>query len=146
MHTQSEVYYLTAQFTVLCVPVLDMDIPEKQCPICYEVFPGLTRMCRDSTQHEACGSCVQRLKEQNMTCAMCRGPLHDHVYPTLPLHTFVHMVQIDMHFWTPRDWDRFNAATAEERAELFNWYLGLFRQANPHVIIGFEIEAVNMPN
>ena len=140
----SQVYYLTAQVTVLCVPVLDMDNPEKQCPICYEDFPDLTRMCRDSTLHEACGPCVQRLKERNMTCAVCRGPLHGHVYPTLTHGEFLHMVHMDMLFWTTHDWERFNTATAEERAQLFNLYLAIFRQENPNVIIGFQIDAVNV--
>ena len=125
---------------------MNMDTPKKQCPICFEDFPDLTRMCRESALHEACEPCVQRLKEQNMTCAVCRGPLHGHVYPTLTYDFFMDMVYLDMSFWTPQDWARFNGATNEERAELFNWYLGLFRGANPNVIIGFRFDAVRLRN
>ena len=121
-----------------------MDTPEKQCPICYEDFPDLTRMCRNSTLHEACAPCVQRLKEQNTTCAVCRGPLHDHVYPTLTHSVFMHMVQIDMAGWTQRDWEVFHGLTDEERGQLFNLFLSIFRRENPNVIVRFRFDAVGL--
>ena len=74
----------------------------------------------------------------------CRGPLHDHVYPTLTHSIFMQMVQSDMAGWTQQDWARFYAATNEERAQLFNLFLALFRQENPNVIVGFHFDAVGL--
>ena len=114
------------------------------CPICFDNYHALTRMCRTSTQHEACGWCVQQLKTQHKSCAICRGPLHDHVYPTLTQEAFLELVQSVISGWTQQQWDAFQAQTPEVRAQLWNNLLQRLRAQNPHHTITIEVGDVRI--